>query len=84
MITGCNNPNNQNEKVNEIIQLIDNLPTIDEISLEHDGDVIYIKLLYSELTDEEKQLVMDLKLNPELIDEKHKKLHTLLFTYWLF
>lgn len=68
---------NAEEKVEEINEeYVDNfIASVFETNQERGEkllDILYTKDL-KKLSDEDKQLVMDLKLNPELIDEKHNE-----------
>ncbi len=54
-LLGCGNTDNT--RVNEVIELIDNIPAENEITLSIEGDILYVRDRYEVLTEEEKTKV---------------------------
>ena len=54
-LLGCGNTDNT--RVNEVIELIDNIPAENEITLSIEGDILYVRDRYEVLTEEEKPKV---------------------------
>ena len=60
-ISGCTNTN-KNENIDVIIELIDTLPSIDNVTLDNEELVMDIEYKYSLLTDEEKAKITNFQI----------------------